>query len=69
MGLGALGLPCLFKGGGHSFKDFCHSLKIALGSMLSKVEEQILELETPGFHYSSATSWEGGGDLGKLVNF
>lgn len=38
---------------GHSIKDFCHSPKIALGSMLLKVEEQVLELETPGFHYSS----------------
>ena len=53
--LGALGRSCLLYGEGHSFKDCCHVPKMALGSMLPWVEEQVLELVPPGFHYSSAT--------------
>lgn len=41
--------------GGACFKDFGHFHKIALGCMLPKVGEQVLELDTPGFHHNCTT--------------
>ena len=63
---GALDSTAFCRRGGGTFKDFCHFPKIAMGSVLPKVGEQVLEPGTPRSHHSS-TTWRCG-DFGELVN-